>query len=99
MTPFDLAELADTLDEAVGRHAQRNASRRFSRSEISRLLRIEKVLGRAQRLFGDRRRALQWLTHRNRALQFESPLFHLETNAGAERVMALLSRIDDGAFA
>lgn len=95
----DLCELADSLGMAVGTHGRRQGDGRFSRAETARLLRIEHVLSLAQRLFGDRNLGLRWLTHHNRALRFQTPLSLLETSAGTERVIALIRRIDSGAFA
>ena len=96
--PAVLVELADSLGMSPGGHGRRSRDGSFSRTEVARLLRIAQVLNVAQRLFGSRVRGLQWLTHRNRALRFDTPLSQLETAAGTKRVNALLDRIDGGAF-
>ena len=96
---LELVELADALGMVVGHRGRRSFDGRFSRAETTHLLRVAHVLGVAQRLFGDRTRALEWLKHENRALRFATPLAELETGVGTERVIALLRRIDAGAFA
>ncbi len=98
-SPHELIELADSLGMIVGNHGRRNFDGSFSRAETARLLRVAQVLEVAQRLFGDRSRGLQWLKHENRALSFATPLSELETSVGTRRVIALLRRIDGGAFA
>jgi putative toxin-antitoxin system antitoxin component (TIGR02293 family) len=98
-TDLQLATLADSLGIDVRSSGQGNRNAAFSRSETTHLLRIADALDRAQRLFGDRNRGLQWIKHQNRALSFETPLAQLETSAGTKRVLALLRRMEAGRFA
>ena len=99
ITLQQLTDLADSLGLFSNARDRRDCAPRFSRSETTRLLRIADVLARVERLLGDRNRGLQWIRNENRALDFKSPLAHLETIAGTKRVLALLRRMEDGRFA
>jgi uncharacterized protein (DUF2384 family) len=99
VTPFQLAELADSLGIGARSNAKDSGSADFSRSETTYLLRAIDVVHLAQRLFGDRDRGLQWIKHQNRALNFKTPLMQLKTGAGTKRVLALLHRMEAGRFA
>jgi putative toxin-antitoxin system antitoxin component (TIGR02293 family) len=99
VTPFQLAELADSLGIGAASHGKKSCDANLSRSEMTYLLRAIDVLDQAQRLFGDRGRGLQWIKHQNRALNFKTPLTQLKTSAGTKRVLALLHRMEAGRFA
>lgn len=72
---------------------------RFTRDQRAKLLRLSAVLDRAQRVLGDRARAIGWLTSANRALGFSAPLGLIESRSGTQRVYGVLQRIEQGHFA
>lgn len=72
---------------------------RFSREQRSKLLRLVTVLDRAERVLGDRARAVHWMINANRALDFSSPLALLDSRSSIERVYGVLLRIESGGFA
>jgi len=96
LAPPDIARFLRLSAPAFDRCMQQE---RFTRDQRSQLLRLATVLDRAQRVLGDRARALHWLTSANRALSFSSPLGLLDTRAGTERVYRVLLKLESGRFA
>ncbi|MCC6533168.1 MAG: DUF2384 domain-containing protein [Burkholderiales bacterium] len=92
-------ELARVLGLSGPDYERRRQDDMFSRAQRRTLVRLLAVIERAQHVLGDRSRALQWLRHPNRALHASAPLALLGSNAGAERVYAVLMRIEAGTFA
>lgn len=66
-------------------------------TESDRVLRIARVAGEAERVFGDEEKAKRWLSKTN-AILGATPLELLTTDAGAREVEAELTRIDWGDF-
>lgn len=71
----------------------------LSPSEQDRVYRVTKVLERATEVLGDGAAAKAWTLQINRSLGGESPLSLLDTEAGYERVMDTLGRIEYGVVA
>ena len=71
----------------------------MSSEESSKLLRLARVLGRANEVFEDPAAALNWLRSPNSALGGPTPLSLLDTDIGAESVRDTLGRIEHGVFA
>ena len=67
--------------------------------ESERLWRLASVFGTALALFeGDSKRAIEWLSARQKALGNSSPLEHVKTEPGAAEVQELIGRIEHGVF-
>ncbi|MDP2253999.1 MAG: MbcA/ParS/Xre antitoxin family protein, partial [Thiobacillus sp.] len=65
----------------------------------AKLVRVARVVERAEAVFGDFEVALDWLKSANAALAGVTPLSLLDTEIGAESVTDTLGRIEHGVFA
>lgn len=76
---------------------RRRKEGRLSKQESDRLYRIGSVFQDVTRLFeGDKTRAARWMNRPERALGNNTPLKHLDTEAGAEAVRNLVGRLEHG---
>lgn len=66
--------------------------------ESKKLARVARVIERADEVFEDPGAAREWLKTANAALAGETPISLLDTEIGAETVMATLGRIEHGVF-
>ena len=71
-------------------------SERLSPTASDRLYRIDRIYDLAVDVFGDGSKAAQWLKRPSRALQNESPLRLLDTDAGTQQVEQELRQIQFG---
>jgi putative toxin-antitoxin system antitoxin component (TIGR02293 family) len=71
---------------------------RLSTEETERLLRVVRVIAFADRVFGDRERALKWLRDPDPRWSDRSGLAMLRTEAGGRVVENTLWQIDEGMF-
>ncbi len=78
--------------------ARRKKSRRLSADESDRLLRLARVVARAEDVFGSQERAGAWLRGTVRALGGVRPLDLLDTDLGAQQVERILGRIEHGVY-
>jgi putative toxin-antitoxin system antitoxin component (TIGR02293 family) len=78
--------------------ARRKKSRRLSADESDRLLRLARVVARAEEVLGSRERAGAWLRGPVRALGGARPLDLLDTDLGAQQVEQVLGRIEHGVY-
>jgi putative toxin-antitoxin system antitoxin component (TIGR02293 family) len=78
--------------------ARRKKERRLRADESDRLLRLARVAAVAEEALGARENAGQWLQKPNRALGGVTPLELLDTDLGAEEVVAILGRIEHGVY-
>ena len=67
--------------------------------ETDKALRLERIASQAERVFGAPEKAHRWLRKPKRALQGETPVAYLATEAGARLVEEMLVRIEHGMFA
>jgi putative toxin-antitoxin system antitoxin component (TIGR02293 family) len=67
--------------------------------ETDKALRLERIASQAERVFGAPEKAHRWLRKPKRALQGETPVAYLATEAGARVVEEMLVRIEHGMFA
>ena len=90
------------LDELVihSRTLQHRRSRRekLTVEESDRVMRMIRVLSRAQSIYASRERALAWLRRPNARLDDRTPLSLLKTDTGSRIVEELLIQIDEGMF-
>jgi putative toxin-antitoxin system antitoxin component (TIGR02293 family) len=82
-----------TLQHRRSRHAK------LSVEESDRVLRLARVLSKAEATYGTRERALAWLRKPITRLNNRSPLSLLTTDTGARIVEDTLTQIDEGMFA
>jgi len=77
--------------------AHRRTQGRLSPDQSDRLMRILRVIGAAERAFGDdAAKAHRWLRRPTEPLGGRAPLDLLDTDAGSRAVEALLGRIEHG---
>lgn len=67
--------------------------------ETDKALRLDRIASQAERVFGAADKAHRWLREPKRALQGETPVAYLASEAGARVVEEMLGRIEHGIFA
>lgn len=83
---------------------RRTLTRRLSQAssltaaESDRMVRMARLYASAVEMIGDREKAIEWLSTRNRALGGERPLDQLDTDTGARMVEDVLGRIAYGVY-
>ena len=93
------SELARALGIPERTLARRKREGVLNSEESAKLLRLARVVGRANEVFEDPEAALHWLKSPNAALSGATPLSLLDTDIGAESVLDTLGRIEHGVFA
>ena len=92
-------DLATTLGIPERTLARRKREGVLNSDESAKLLRLARVVERANHVFEDFEAALAWLKSPNAALRGAAPLSLLDTDIGAENVLDTLGRIEHGVFA
>lgn len=92
----EAAVILGTSQRTLARRAQRRQA--LSPVESDRLVRFLRIAARAEDVLEDRERASRWLKSPNRALGGQTPMSLLDTDAGAEQVDEVLTRIDYGVY-
>jgi len=93
------AELAAALGIPERTLARRKKEGTLNSEESARLVRLARVVERAEAVFEDLDAALNWLKSPNAALAGVIPLSLMDTDIGAESVLDTLGRIEHGVFA
>lgn len=93
------SELALALGIPERTLARRKKEGSLNSEESSKLVRLARVVGRAEEIFADLDASLDWLKSPNAALSGATPFSLLDTDVGAESVMDTLGRIEHGVFA
>jgi putative toxin-antitoxin system antitoxin component (TIGR02293 family) len=93
------ADLARALGIPERTLARRKREGTLNSEESAKLLRLARVVGRANEVFEDSEPALHWLKSPNSALGGKTPFSLLDTDIGAESVLDTLGRIEHGVFA
>jgi putative toxin-antitoxin system antitoxin component (TIGR02293 family) len=93
------SELAASLGIPERTLARRKKEGMFNSEESAKLVRLARVVERAEEVFEDLDAALDWLKSPNAALSGVTPLSMLDTDIGAETVLDTLGRIEHGVFA
>ena len=93
------SELAVALGIPERTLARRKREGTLNSEESAKLVRLARVVERAEEVFEDLETSLVWLKTSNAALSRASPLSLLDTDIGAESVMDTLGRIEHGVFA
>lgn len=92
------SELARALGIPERTLARRKREGVLNSEESAKLLRLARVVGRANEVFEDPEAALNWLKSSNSTLSGATPLSLLDTDIGAESVLDTLGRIEHGVF-
>lgn len=71
---------------------------KLSNEETERAVRVGRVLGQADLVFGSHDKALLWLRTPDDRLNDRTPLSMLHTEAGGRLVESMLWQIDDGVY-
>ena len=93
------SELAAALGIPERTLARRKKEGTLTSEESAKLVRLARVVERAEEVFESLDAALDWLKTPNAALAGATPLSLLDTDIGAESVMDTLGRIEHGVFA
>lgn len=93
------AELAQMLGISSRVLASRRRKGILTPHESERILRVARVVGRAEEVFGDLTSGLEWMKSPNGSLGGGSPISLLDTDIGADWVMDALGRVEHGVFA
>lgn len=93
------AELAQMLGISIRTLALRRRKGILTPCESELMFRVARVAGRAEEVFGDLAKGLEWLNSSNGSLGEASPISLLDTDTGADWVMDALGRIQHGVFA
>ncbi|GAA5184374.1 DUF2384 domain-containing protein [Niveibacterium umoris] len=93
------AELAAALGIPERTLARRKREGTLNSEESAKVLRMARVVERAEAVFEDLEVALDWLKSPNAALCAVTPMSLLDTDIGAESVLDTLGRIEHGVFA
>ena len=93
------AELAVALGIPERTLARRKKEGTLNSEESAKLVRLARVVERAEEVFEALDAAVDWLKTPNTALSGATPLSLLDTDMGAESVLDTLGRIEHGVFA
>lgn len=93
------SDLARALGIPERTLARRKREGVMNSEESAKLLRLARVVGRANEVFESPEAALHWLKSPNSALAGKTPFSLLDTDIGAEGVLDTLGRIEHGVFA
>jgi putative toxin-antitoxin system antitoxin component (TIGR02293 family) len=93
------SDLAATLGIPERTLARRKKEGLLHSEESAKLVRLARVVERAEEVFEGMEPALDWLKSKNAALSGVTPLSLLDTDIGAETVLDTLGRIEHGVFA
>ena len=93
------AELASALGIPVRTLVRRKKEGLLNSDESAKLIRLARVILRAEEVFDALDTAVDWLKSPNASLSGATPLSLLDTDIGAENVLDTLGRIEHGIFA
>jgi putative toxin-antitoxin system antitoxin component (TIGR02293 family) len=93
------SELARALGISERTLARRKKEGTLNSEESAKVVRLARVVERAEEVFEDLDASVAWLKAPNAALGAATPLSLLDTDMGAEGVMDTLGRIEHGVFA
>jgi putative toxin-antitoxin system antitoxin component (TIGR02293 family) len=98
-THISQAELSAALGIPERTLARRKREGTLNSEESAKLVRLARVIARAEEVFEDFEAAIDWLKSANSSLSGVTPLSLIDTDIGAESVMDTLGRIEHGVFA
>lgn len=92
-------ELASILGVPYRTLARRKREGLLNSEESAKMVRVARVVERAEVVFGSLGLAVDWLKSPNAAMTGVTPLSLMDTDMGAESVLDTLGRIEHGVFA
>jgi putative toxin-antitoxin system antitoxin component (TIGR02293 family) len=95
---ISIDELVSSLGIARRTLDRRKASGRLDPRTSEKLVRLARVVTRAEEVLGSANAMRAWLRAPNRALGDATPLSMLDTDLGAETVVDLLGRLEHGVY-
>ena len=96
LSQSDLARVLDIPERTLARRKREGV---LNSEESAKLLRLARVVGRANEVFEKPEAAVRWLKAGNPSLGGQTPLSLLDTDIGAESVFDTLGRTEHGVFA
>jgi putative toxin-antitoxin system antitoxin component (TIGR02293 family) len=93
-----MQELATVLGMSRATLHRRKLQGKIDKEESEKLIRYQRLLEKAENVFGDAQSAKEWLTHNQRGLGNAVPLEFAKTEIGAREVENLLGRIEYGVY-
>lgn len=92
-------EFSDAIDIPFRTLVRRKGEALLASDESAKLVRVARVIERAEEVFEDPDAARGWLKSANTSLSGQTPMSLLDTEIGAQSVMNALGRIEHGVFA
>ena len=93
-----LETVASVLGMSRATLHRRKLQGKIDEGESERLVRYQRLLKKAEDVFGDGKSAREWLTHKQVGLGNAAPLEFARTEIGAREVENLLGRIEYGVY-
>ena len=93
-----LEKLASVLGMSRATLHRRKSQGRIAKEESEKLVRYQRLLKKAEDVFGDAASAREWLTRKQTGLGNAVPLDFATTEIGAREVENLLGRIEYGVY-
>ncbi|MCF6258469.1 MAG: DUF2384 domain-containing protein [Gammaproteobacteria bacterium] len=102
ITELDISqgELLEIISLPSATLTRRRSEKRLNPKESDRIYRVARVYRSVLQLFeGDKEAARSWLREPAKAFSGDTPLHHLNTEAGADEVQDLIGRLEHGVIA
>jgi putative toxin-antitoxin system antitoxin component (TIGR02293 family) len=93
-----MAKVATVLGISLATLHRRKIRGKIDQEESEKLVRYQRLLKKAEDVFGDAASAREWLTHKQIGLGNAVPLDFAKTEIGAREVENLLGRIEYGVY-
>lgn len=93
-----MEKLASVLGMSRATLHRRKLQGKIDKGESERLVRYQRLLQKAEDVFGDAKNAREWLSHKQLGLGNAVPLDFAKTEIGAREVENLLGRIEYGVY-
>jgi putative toxin-antitoxin system antitoxin component (TIGR02293 family) len=93
-----LEKIASVLGMSRATLHRRKVQGKIDKEESEKLVRYQRLLKKAEDVFGDTANAREWLTHKQIGLGNAVPLDFARTEIGAREVENLLGRIEYGVY-
>jgi putative toxin-antitoxin system antitoxin component (TIGR02293 family) len=93
-----MERLASVLGMSRATLHRRKIQGKIDKGESERLVRYQRLLQKAEDVFGDAKNAREWLSHKQPGLGSAVPLDFAKTEIGAREVENLLGRIEYGVY-
>jgi putative toxin-antitoxin system antitoxin component (TIGR02293 family) len=97
-TAAEIAPLLGLSPATLHRRTSQHPRKRLDPEESARAYRIARVLARATEVLGNRETARSWLREPLLAIGNRTPLDAVRTEPGAELVIQVLGRLEDGVY-